>query len=1252
MSVNRKWLGGFIMELVVLSLFLVAGCSSEADLSGSSSGEKARETKVGGKTAFRGKVETRERRYVELTPEHLGTSESSPDGTQRRVTTVAVLDFENKGPSVELAKLGAAVSEMLVSDLSGYLGLQVVERSGAGQLLREKGLAESGLAEQRANALNAQELAADFVIAGSFKTGDQSISMKVSLLKVDGQKPVVEWDISGPTGKLLELEQQLARRVTATFGLDDASRRKPPTPAKGPSPTVAILAMKNLGPFTRLREMESGIAEILQASLSAFEDVRLVEREDLDRVLDEQKMSLSGLVDPDKAIEVGRLLKADRFISGSFLEMEDELRLQVRLVDTETATVLASESVIGKTDQFSDMLEDLTVRLVADLAVQPPVNARELVQASLPARKLEAAIHCAKAELLMRQGKLPAAADSLAQAVVVEPKNVRLHYRRVDTLYKQLEFGQVIHAGYQALGQEYGDDPEFLKWSIYVCVLRSCRELKRFEEHATLLNRVEAEYPKTGDFQGPLRYERAEALIAQGRRFEGVALLEKAVEQAKDGSEGEEWYDDALFDLYKYHMFAWCEQSQTANRVGVQRTHTPEQSKQNAARAVAIFEQVLQSAEGKRDASARRWGLALVSQITQVQWVDEYNRNHYYLTTEQQVDFLRRGLKVFGWISTTAAAGNYELAEKLRGLEKWQEAIEAYQCFLDVKNEWFADGLPCKYDTVYVQPGSMYDKRMEVMYSIAKILHDHLGRKQEALRAYQQLVHIGGVAHARGPATIADLHKLEAAPEYPENAVLIWGGAHNAHKAWSRVLGSGYVVHSMRLKQVTPAILAPYRLVILVRPGYQPYCPNDYLALRSYVATGGSLLVVVSAGWEPALPGILNPLLSFFDARADDDSVVRAGSTRIAPHPITGGIRKAMAKNAVGLHVPADAALIEAGDKIVLAAMPYRHGRVVIASFGQWFLPDPTVLRPPWTAHILREHWTYRLPTDNLPIETGDGLQLPLLSNVVTWLAEEPRRDDDFDRQRKRLRDACQVALKVRARALPWESLSPAMDRLVSNSVAGVWREEALWVAGESFQHLCLFARGGKNPLYGVPRDELLYASPKYYEQIIKGFPESALVPYAQWRLGECERRKQINENFRQSGSLIEVNPDPAIALYGQVRAAEGSYAWAWTHLRIGMMYLRKGEPRQAAAHFRQVSERMHAGAEKSLALLNLAACYQNLDDSTEARRCCEALLSLPDINWSSPDFFVAWAPLRIDGATMRGGSKWNARRRLHMLER
>ncbi len=45
----------------------------------------------------------------------------------------------------------------------------------------------------------------------------------------------------------------------------------------------------------------------------------MVERADLKKVLEEQQLSLTGITDDRKALELGRLMSARRLIYGSFI---------------------------------------------------------------------------------------------------------------------------------------------------------------------------------------------------------------------------------------------------------------------------------------------------------------------------------------------------------------------------------------------------------------------------------------------------------------------------------------------------------------------------------------------------------------------------------------------------------------------------------------------------------------------------------------------------------------------------------------------------------------------------------------------------------------------------------------------------------------------------------------------------------------------------------------------------------------------
>ena len=57
-------------------------------------------------------------------------------------------------------------------------------------------------------------------------------------------------------------------------------------------------------------------------------------------MLREQSLALSGLADAETAVQVGRLVGAERLLSGSFLEVSGTLRIDVRIMDTGTGSVL------------------------------------------------------------------------------------------------------------------------------------------------------------------------------------------------------------------------------------------------------------------------------------------------------------------------------------------------------------------------------------------------------------------------------------------------------------------------------------------------------------------------------------------------------------------------------------------------------------------------------------------------------------------------------------------------------------------------------------------------------------------------------------------------------------------------------------------------------------------------------------------------------------------------------------------------
>lgn len=1162
------------------------------------------------------------------------TSTSRADEPRDDDVSIAVIGFDDRGPSVKLAPLRNALAEMLSGDLAKYEGLRATERLRISQFLDEQDLTDSSLVEQSAKRDVGKALAADYLVSGRYSATPEQISLQAVFYRVGNKKPLATWKLNASPDKLLELEQQLLAKILEALDVKPVLRSPPPA-KQGPSPTLAVLGLKNLGVTTRLQSMQVGFSELLQSNLSALTDVRLVERDKLYKILAEQKLNANGLTDLLSAIRVGRLLGAQRFLYGSFLEIGDNLRVDLRLADTRSAQILRTESASGPTEQFAELLEDLALRVAADLAVEPPENAGKLIRAASPTRNIEAALHFTNANQKFYRGQFRQAAESYQRTLLVEPGNVHAGWGRLNSWYLAKEYQQAITAGEQTLNFKFLPEQSRLKEKVYDRLCIAYDGARNYPKLDQTYRRLIREFPETR--YGPrLRLTRALSLMEIGRREEAIASLEAAVKE-KQAREDARLYASALRTLHSYYFFEhlyWQssrEYRKNKNDPAYLRK-VSRQSKQSAKRAVELYDRIISEVDPGQDINARFWLQSWLVEGLEASWFDERGRRKLFLSDRQRYQRLTQYLNRLSLQPKSLYEAHAKLAALSDDLHEWSQAIESYQHLLEHPEQPLPDFLPVREDLQHIE-GNVVDQQIDAAFRIAAIHRDHLQQPEIAIRKFQQLVSDFGVTHHRGVDVIQALHALGASFEFPHKSALIWGGGADALRAWSSVLKpQGYTCHRVGQYQISRAHLEPYDLVILVRTGMLPFEPTDILALRSFVATGGSLLVVVSPGWEPAAVGIHNSLLSCFDIHAAEESVIRATSTKLTLHPITNGIKQVMAKNAVPLSVPRESAWIQSGNKTLLAALPYRKGRLIVCSFGQWFQPDPG--RPAWLLKRHNQHWTRNIPPAQRPVESGRNVHMPLLRHVVRWL-DEPHRDATRPRNQKLLASALRTSLLVQFQVLSRDQLVPEMDRLVADVSDGVWREEALWIAGEACLQLCYFTEGNYGlASYGWKRGEPIGAQPRYYQELIDRFPDSSLTPMAQWRLADCGWRVYLNH-----GNDAPVRMQTIIQQYQRVDAPEGSVLWSWSRLRIASLRFQHGDYKRAAENYREVTERVGLGPEKSIALLNLGVCRNEIGQPAEADATFRQVKSVPDIFWWTTSRYANWAPMDADGYSIIGTS-------------
>lgn len=100
-------------------------------------------------------------------------------------------------------------------------------------------------------------------------------------------------------------------------------------------------------PFHSVNSESSGaglaLSERLVSRLAADPELQVVERTLLDRVLREQGLGYRGLVNPEHASQVGKLLGVDGIVSGSYFSLKrGRIEVHARLIDSETARILGA----------------------------------------------------------------------------------------------------------------------------------------------------------------------------------------------------------------------------------------------------------------------------------------------------------------------------------------------------------------------------------------------------------------------------------------------------------------------------------------------------------------------------------------------------------------------------------------------------------------------------------------------------------------------------------------------------------------------------------------------------------------------------------------------------------------------------------------------------------------------------------------------------------------------------------------------
>jgi len=127
--------------------------------------------------------------------------------------------------------------------------------------------------------------------------------------------------------------------------------------------TLAVGDFENRSNRMFLDAWAQKIPQFLQSELSGSPDLELVERQSLQLLMDEMALGQSGLIDSSAARAVGRLAHAQYLITGSVDEVDSRIRIDAKVINTETGKVFNEKVMSGNDRHLNKMIKLLANNL-------------------------------------------------------------------------------------------------------------------------------------------------------------------------------------------------------------------------------------------------------------------------------------------------------------------------------------------------------------------------------------------------------------------------------------------------------------------------------------------------------------------------------------------------------------------------------------------------------------------------------------------------------------------------------------------------------------------------------------------------------------------------------------------------------------------------------------------------------------------------------------------------------------------------
>jgi len=137
-------------------------------------------------------------------------------------------------------------------------------------------------------------------------------------------------------------------------------------PSQQYQPYIAVFPIVDANARTERAKLGQTLTEMLITALIQTERFNVMERVQLEKILQEQSLSQSGAIDAETAVEVGKLSGLEGVVMGSISQLSSSIEADTRLIEVETGKALtAANARVKKVDDIRKLANSLARQLSA-----------------------------------------------------------------------------------------------------------------------------------------------------------------------------------------------------------------------------------------------------------------------------------------------------------------------------------------------------------------------------------------------------------------------------------------------------------------------------------------------------------------------------------------------------------------------------------------------------------------------------------------------------------------------------------------------------------------------------------------------------------------------------------------------------------------------------------------------------------------------------------------------------------------------